>query len=167
MRLGRALLAAVSVAMATLTPSSTAAESSAETLAYTDPLPAEPKAIVEAFFDDYVVWNAFAHERYAKTKDFAEAEAAYRRLIDLYCGPQKEHQGIAFGTVPAFSPQDLEFMEQRTDDRGLLLKVRSTNAHPGDHKDIHEFLLVKREARWRLEEVLYYEEFGDQWLASL
>lgn len=132
---------------------------------YTDPLPAEPKAMVAAFLRDHTAWNAFARDNYDRTKDVTEAEVAYRRLIDLYCGPAKSHQGITFGTDPSYDAERSEILEEREEDDRRIVNVRHTNDF--DFVAVHDFVFVHRDGRWWLEEVYYYDDYGEEWLPSL
>ena len=132
---------------------------------YTDPLPPEPKAMVVAFFEDHTAWNAFARDHYDRTKDFAEAEKAYRRLIDLYCGPDKTHQGITFSSDPSYDADRTEILDEREEEGRRIVKTRHTTDN--GFVAIHEFVFVRRRDRWWLDEVYYYDDYGDEWLPSL
>lgn len=133
--------------------------------AYTDPMPSEPKAMVAAFFRDHTAWNAFARDNYDRTDDFTEAETAYRRLIDLYCGPEKAPQGITFGTDPSYDAERSEILEEREADGSYIVNTRHTNDN--GFVAIHDFVFVHRDGRWWLDEVYYYDDYGEEWLPSL
>ncbi|ALE15708.1 hypothetical protein AMC99_00396 [Altererythrobacter epoxidivorans] len=133
--------------------------------AYTDPLPTEPKEIVAAYLRDHTAWNDFASRYYEATRDFDAPEKAYRRLIDLYCGPEKDHQGITFSSDPGYDPERSEILEERADGGRRMVRMLHTNDN--DFEALHEFVFVKRDGRWWLDELYYYDDYGDEWLPSL
>lgn len=132
---------------------------------YTDPLPSEPKDIVAAYLRDHTAWNDFARERYDRTGDYALAEQAYRRLIDLYCGPEKDHQGITFGSDPNYDPGRSRILEERAEDGRRMVRMLHTDDN--GFEALHEFVFVERGGRWWLDELYYYDDYGDAWLPSL
>ena len=133
--------------------------------AYTDPLPADPQAITAAFLRDHTAWNAFASGHYEATESFDEAEAAYRRLVDLYCGPQKSHQGIAFGSDPNLDPERSKILGEREEDGRRIVRMLHTNDF--DFEALYDFVFVQRDGRWWLDEFYYYDDYGDEWLPTL
>ena len=155
-------------ALALLAAPALAQEQSAAPLeapAYTDPLPAEPKAIVAAFFRDHTAWNAFALDSFERTDDAVEAEEAYRRLIDLYCGEEKQHQGFTFGSDPSHDAERSEILEEREEDGRRIVNTRHTSDN--GFVAVHDFVFVMKTGRWRLDEVYYYDDYRNEWLPVL
>ena len=136
-----------------------------EVPAYTDPLPSDPVAITRSFFDDHTAWNAYAHAQYEQTEDFSGAEAAYRRLIDLYCGADKQHQGLVFGSDPDFDAERAAIVGQREEGGKSIVKVHHTR-ETGFVAE-YDFWFKRSGDGWLLDEVFYYDDYGDQWLPRL
>ena len=161
----RKLRSTIAAALALIAAPAAGKAGEAEPPSYTDPLPTEPRDIVAAFLRDHTAWNAFAREHYDRTGDYTAPETAYRRLIDLYCGPQKSHQGIVFSSNARYDAQRSEILEEREEDGRRIVTIRHTGAN--EFVTVHHFAFVKSDGRWRLEELYYYDDYGDEWLPSL
>ncbi|WP_226700051.1 hypothetical protein [Qipengyuania gaetbuli] len=161
----RKIRSTIAAALALIAAPAAGEAVTAEPPSYTDPLPSEPRDIVAAFLRDHTAWNAFAREHYDRTGDYTVAETAYRRLIDLYCGPQKSHQGIVFSSNARYDAERSEILEEREEDGRSIVTIRHTGAN--DFVTVHEFAFVARDGRWWLQELFYYDDYGDEWLPSL
>ncbi|MCK0127434.1 hypothetical protein [Erythrobacter sp. F6033] len=132
---------------------------------YTDTLPAKPHEITRTFLVDHTAWNAYAHAHYNETKDLSGPEAAYRRLINLYCGPGKQHQGITFGNDPDFDPERSEIVFEKFEDGEWIIHLRHTGQF--DFVAEYNFVFKRKGDAWRLDEVYYYDDYGKEWLPRL
>lgn len=137
------------------------AKPQADGLVFTDLLPAEPKAIVSAFLKDHTLWNSYALKLSEQNADLAPAREAFRRLINLYCGPRGEFYSIYFHKDLHLTGDRSKIVGDRDEDERRIVEVRHED--DGGFVTLHNFVFVQSDAGWLLDEAYIYDHFTEEW----
>ncbi|WP_345276747.1 hypothetical protein [Litoribaculum gwangyangense] len=118
-----------------------------------------PEELTLAFIKDYYEWNeyAFRTDRGNGSND-AEIERNYRKIIRKYCIPQKDYQGITFGSESSHHPEYEKIVTTDSKESKVIIKTHFNDPnHPYSIADWeYHFLFIK--GKWLLEEVYYIAE---------
>ncbi|MDG1572493.1 hypothetical protein OZ410_09210 [Robiginitalea sp. M366] len=117
-----------------------------------------PEQLTLAFIQDYYDWNQYAFRTDEGIGSNEKAiEKKYRQIIRKYCIPNKDYQGITFGSESNHHPEHEQIVGT---DVGALKTIVKTHfndpKHPYSFADYeYHFLLSK--GKWLLEEVYYVD----------
>lgn len=123
-------------------------------------IPSDPAAITMAFITDYEKWNSFANSSYKATDSFAHAETSYDSLIFKYCGFDKQHFNLAFGSDSNHKIGRTEIKECIiAPDRAVVSTIET-----GDFgfTSEYQYHFTEFNDRWHLEEVYYLDEYDNK-----
>jgi hypothetical protein len=137
-----------------------------EPLLFEGAVPNEPSAMTMAFIADYQLWNDFAYTSYEESSDSSLAELSYDSLILKYCGLEKDHLLVAFGSDSDHRPECTTINECMTNGDESIVKTVETDGHGFESEYEYHFRVVGD--RWLLEELYFLDEFdGNKPLRSL
>lgn len=128
---------------------------------FRDPLPKglSPREIAEHYMADHTTWTAYAMEEHAHGDSEARwnQQQSYDNLIVRFCGPDKQYQGVTFGSDAPFDPAQTTITAERVDGDRAFIDTHFQNAKfdflTHDHQ--YEFARDHGNAPWRLVEIWY------------
>lgn len=126
------------------------------------PRPDAPRALVEGFIRDYKTWNdyAFAEREIDDPETGWNQGQSYDNLIMRYCGPDKDYQGLAFGSDSDHCPaQETITAIEETGDRAEV-RTRFRNAEFDFLTHDYAYELARGEEGWRLRELWLVDQDG-------
>lgn len=126
------------------------------------PRPTVPRALVEGFIRDYRIWNDYAWAE----REIDDPEAgwnqrqSYDNLIMRYCGPDKNYQGLAFGSESDHCPAQETITAVEESGGQAEVRTRFQNAEFDFLGHDYAYELARGETGWRLKELWLCDQDG-------
>lgn len=115
------------------------------------------ESFVLGFIKDYEAWNDFAAQHIGSSDKAIgdEIYAKYKQIIDRYCLPNKQFQGLAYGGEASHqvAKESIESMEIDQEKHTAIVETKMMDSQ--GCPDFYSYHFIFKNEKWYLDEIYY------------